>query len=308
MDINIINIMIAVCAGAGVLFLWMAFFSEESGLLDKAIAEEKWDADTVIEDKNSAITGQLILPLAQKLIPYTQKYVSEKQLLEIKQKLTAAGEPFNIKPIEFYNFRYAMGIIGFVAGAIGVLLVKEDVTLMPIAGIAGMLIGAFVGPQNFLSNIMKERRATLNKELPNYLNLLSVCLKSGLDFIQSLRVINGYVTGLLPKELNLVILGVAQGETLTEAMKGFNDRCKHEGVESFYQTIRGIEKFGQLGTVADKINQLSKDIQDKMFENVKKRAASAEQKIYIPAVLILIALCIIVGGPIGMDAMKDVSL
>ena len=45
-----------------------------------------------------------------------------------------------------------------------------------------------------------------------------------------------------------------------------------------------------------------------MFENVKKRAASAEQKIYIPAVLILIALCIIVGGPIGMDAMKDVTL
>ena len=40
LDIDMINIMIAVCAGAGVLFLWMAFFSEETGLLDKVIAEE----------------------------------------------------------------------------------------------------------------------------------------------------------------------------------------------------------------------------------------------------------------------------
>jgi tight adherence protein C len=189
-----------------------------------------------------------------------------------------------------------------------IFLVKKNFSMVPIGALVGMLIGAFIGPQSFLDSIMKKRKAALNKELPNYLNLLSVCLKSGLDFIQSLRVINGYVTGLLPKELNLVVLGVAEGETLTEAMKGFNDRCKHEGVENFYQTIRGVERFGQLGTVADKINQLSSDIQDKMFENVKKRAASAEQKIYGPAVLILFAICIVVGGPIGMAALKNVTM
>ena len=306
MDISIINIMIAVCAGAGVLFLWMAFFSEKSGLLDKAIQEQKWDADTVIKDKNSAIIGQIVLPLAQKLIPYTQKYATEKQLAEIKVKLTAAGEPYNLKPIEFYNFRFSMGIVGFVVGLIGGLFFFDDLSMVPVAMLGGLVIGFFMGPQMFLDGIMKDRRARFSRELPNYLNLLSVCLKSGLDFIQSLKIINNYVEGLLPKETNLVIMGVAQGETMSEAMKGLNDRCKHEGIESFYQTIRGVEKF-QLGTVSEKINRLSADIQEKLFDNAKKRAASAETQIYVPALMILAALAIVCGGPIGMQAMKQVG-
>ena len=102
-------------------------------------------------------------------------------------------------------------------------------------------------------------------------------------------------------------MGVAQGEPLSEAMKGLNDRCKHEGIESFYQTIRGVEKFGQLGTVSEKINRLSADIQEKLFDNAKKRAASAETQIYIPALMILAALAIVCGGPIGMQAMKQVG-
>lgn len=303
MGINEVNIIVAICAGVAILFLWMAFFSEESGILDKAIQEEKWDAETKIEDKNSAVTSQIILPLAQKLIPYTQDRATKEELDEIKIALTAAGEPYGLKPIEFYNFRYSMAIVGFVLGLIAGWLFLDDVMMVPIAGVAGAAIGYSWGPKNFLNNIMKERTAKFNQELPTYLNLLSVCLKSGLDFIQSIKTINAQVKGLLPKELDLVVLGVAQGETLTEAMKGFNDRCKHEGIEDFYQTIRGIEKFGQMGTVAEKINRLSGDIQEKQYENVKKRAAAAENKIYAPAILILVALCIIVGGPVGMDAM-----
>lgn len=306
MDINSINIMIAMCAGAGVLFIWMAFFSEESGLLDRAIEEKTWDTDTVIKDKDSAITGQILLPLAQKLVPYTQNRVTQKELDEIKVKLTAAGEPYNLKPIEFYNFRYSMALVGFVVGIAAGVFFFDDKAMIPIAALACAAIGYFMGPQSFLDGIMKERKAKFNSELPNYLNLLSVCLKSGLDFVQSLKVINTYVEGLLPKETNFIVMGVSQGETLTQAMKGFNDRCKHEGIESFYQTIRGVEKFGQLGSVAGKINQLSSDIQEKLFDNVKKRAAAAETQIYIPAIMILLAIAIVCGGPVGMQAMKQV--
>lgn len=303
MDINIINVLIAILAGTAVLFIWMAFFSEESGLLDKAIAEQKWDTDTVIKDKDSAITGQILLPLAQKLVPYTKDYVKQKELDEIKVKLTAAGEPYNLRPIEFYNFRYSMSIFGFVVGLVGGVFFFDDMTMIPLAAIGCAVFGFFMGPQSFLDGIMKERRAKFNSELPNYLNLLSVCLKSGLDFVQSIKIINSQVDGLLPKEMDLMVIGVSQGETLTEAMKGFNDRCKHEGIESFYQMIRGIERFGQLGQIADKINQLSSDIQEKLFDNVKKRAASAETQVYIPAIMILLALAIVCGGPVGMQAL-----
>ncbi|MCF7917001.1 MAG: type II secretion system F family protein [Candidatus Omnitrophica bacterium] len=229
-----------------------------------------------------------LYPLVEPLI--------DKLNLRIKLRKKLGLGRWRLLPEEFLARKIILAVI------FPFLLFFLDVTTESIFLIVSGLFG-FILPDMILGSKIKKRKAAIVKVLPETVDLLSLCVGAGLDFLSATRwIINKVKPNPMIDELQEMIDEINLGKSRLEALRDMSKRLGIPEITSFVRVLRQAEKIGS--PVEEAFAIISEDNRRTRRNRGERQALKAPLKMLIPLLLIMLVLLIIVGGPILIHFLK----
>jgi tight adherence protein C len=154
-----------------------------------------------------------------------------------------------------------------------------------------MVIAAGVGiiaPNGVLSRLMERRLRTLRHAFPDALDLLVVCVESGLGLSAAIqRVADEIVVshGELARELSLVNAETRAGVDRSVALRNLADRTGLDDIRGLVSLLIQTMRFGT--SVADALRVYAEEFRDRRLQKAEEEAAKIGTKLIFPLVLCL---------------------
>ncbi|QDV75602.1 type II secretion system F family protein [Botrimarina mediterranea] len=162
----------------------------------------------------------------------------------------------------------------------------------------GGLTGA-LAPRLWLDRAIKKRHLQFRRSLPDFLDLMTVCLEGGLSLQETIRRVSDELQlahSALAAELAVVQRDVELGATVDQALKRFAARSGYEGVRSLSTFIREAQRFGT--NVTEALRSHSDMLRSQREQAAEENAQKAAVKILLPTMLLIFpAILIVAVGP-----------
>jgi tight adherence protein C len=177
------------------------------------------------------------------------------------------------------------------------LLVRSG-DIIPI--IAFPAIG-FIAPDVWLTLKTKHRKHEIIRTLPDTVDLLSLCVDAGLDFIAAARwIVDKSAPNAFIEEMSLVLHEIKVGKSRKDALTDMAKRLNLPDVTAFCRTLIQADRMGI--PIAQALSVLSDDVRERFFRRAERVALQAPMKMLIPLIFfILPVVAVIVGGPVMLQ-------
>lgn len=212
----------------------------------------------------------------------------------VQGQLEAGGRPRNYDVNGFAEFQGGYTVLAVLAMVI--LAARGS------AGLGLLLGGAMlVYPMVWLYSQAQTRQRQIERDLPDFLDLLAVTVSAGLSFRQALDRVGETLQGPLAEEVRWTLrrmdVGVGRRHAFLE-LRERNPRSDTMGL--FVAAILQAEELG--APLADTLNQLARDMRREFSQTVRRRAARAAPRVsliitmvILPGVVLLIVVALVLG-------------
>jgi tight adherence protein C len=164
-----------------------------------------------------------------------------------------------------------------------------------MAGFFVIVIGAYL-PVVWLNGRVQSKQYEIRRELPNALDLLSVCVDAGLGFDQALQRISVYWDSELGHELKRVVQELELGVTRADALKNMSNRLEVDDLSRFIAIIIQAETTGM--SYADVLHAQAQQMRVLRQYWVRETANKLPAKMILPlALFIFPALIAVILAP-----------
>ena len=264
-------------------------------------------ADGRRQERSIPLTFKLLLPFVGNLSGIISRPLFAKQVAAADEMLVAAGFEGLLTGREFVALKL---LLPCVTGPICLLLAIWMSAFMEGAGQLAVIVAvmgvviAYFQPVLWLRSTMKRRHLSIQKSLPFVLDLLTLSVEAGMDFISALQR-NCKLRRLDPlnEELLRMTKEIQVGSSRREALRGMADRVKQPDLKSVaYALIQADELGVSIGSI---LRIQSEQLRSRRFDRAEKLAAEAPVKMLGPLMLCIFpAVFIILLGPVISQAMK----
>jgi tight adherence protein C len=167
----------------------------------------------------------------------------------------------------------------------------------------GALVGGLMAPIVWLRRKARARIDTIRMSLPDALDLLIVCVESGLGLDAALLRISQEMQEVAPElseDLVLLNLEVAAGKPRSECLRNLALRTGSEEVESLTARINQAAKYGT--NLGHSLRIHSESLRQKRRQEAEERAAKTSVKLLFPLVFFIFpAIFVVILGPAMID-------
>ena len=214
---------------------------------------------------------------------------------KLRSELLAAGI-YGLAPRALLGF----ALLG--AAVFGLLGAVYDVE-SPVLRIALIAVLARIGwgaPLFLVRRRARTRLQTIDRTLPDLIDLLVVTVEAGLGFSGSLQVAAARMTGPLGDELRLTLQEHRMGRALKEALEQMLARAETPAMRSFVRAVTQGEALGvSIGSI---LRGLAVEMRRRRRQLAEERAQKAPVKMLFPLVfLIFPAIGILLLGPAVLE-------
>ena len=246
--------------------------------------------------------GERILePLRRRALRIGRRLTGADSSERIRHKLDLAGNPAGWTVDRVVSAKVLCTFVGF-AVALAISLVLGVSPTMRIALLAiGAGIGWF-GPNLYLYQRTYERTELMQRELPDSIDLLTICVESGLGFDAAIQQVARSTEGPLADELNRMLHEMQIGMGRGDALRALSERSNVADVRSFVGAMAQADAFGI--PVAQVLRTQSHEMRVRRRQRAEQRAQQVPVKITVPLIFcILPCLFIAVMGPAVISLM-----
>jgi tight adherence protein C len=245
---------------------------------------------------------RLLLPLAPNLNHLFAKSIFKKTRTKLAAQITSAGYDTIISAEEMISLRI---LIPLVMGPLWVLMIRMSLPggegmlaqLRPAVAIIGVL-GFFVYPSTWLRKTIQQRHSEIRRTLPFVLDLLTLSVEAGMDFMSALQRNNEH-RGIdaLGEELIQVVREIQLGKTRRESLRDMSLRVNLQELRS---VVNALIQADELGVSIGSILRIQSDqIRQRRFERAEKLANEAPVKMLFPLLMFIFpSVFLILLGPI----------
>jgi tight adherence protein C len=267
-----------------------------AGRLSKLMSPPAPVDDSTFAEKQKERVRNSLASLG-KLVPGDSQQAPRTQLLMMRAgfrspEATMAMRAFKVLvPVVLVGLVYLSGIY------------RWNPVLFPIiAGVLGYLL-----PDIFLTWRMNVRQRQLQRGLPDGLDLLVICVESGLGLDQALMKVTQEVRITHPElsdELQLVNLEMRIGKTRIDALRELARRTGLEDIKSLVAMLVQTDRFGT--SVAQSLRVFSDDLRIKRRQRAEEMSAKTSVKMVIPLVFFIFpALLAVILGPAVLTLLRQ---
>ncbi len=239
----------------------------------------------------------LLSQLAQMLEPMHRFLPTGWYSTHMRRRLEAAGKA-RMQPLHFLVLQE----MGMIAGLTCYLLMR-GLEHVNVGWLALFLAGGFFVPYLWLSSAIQTRRQSISRDLPELVDLLSLCVDAGMDFMNALgRVVKEFRPCSTTEELGIAIQEVRVGKRRRDALRAFSSRVQTPEASSFSRTLIQADRMGT--GISEALRILSEDMRIQRYNWAERFAQQAPVKMLLPLLFSLASALIIVAGPILMQFLK----
>jgi tight adherence protein C len=221
---------------------------------------------------------------------------------ELRQKLSRAGDPYNLTPAGFQAVRYALGALGAIAGlAMGVVLPILPIVLeVPLSGALFAAFGYFL-PRLWLEQRISQRRGQIHRSLAEATDLLTLVVESGMSLDEGLLSITERFHNALGDEIGKVLREIRLGRPRMAALEHMAESV---GVADLHHLVEAIVQSDQMGVpIARLLRVQATEMRRRQRQLAQERAAQASSRMVFPMVgCIFPVLWIVLLGPAIIQA------
>jgi tight adherence protein C len=224
--------------------------------------------------------------------------LGQKRLERISHLLDAAGRPLGMTARSFAGRKGALIVVLGVAGALLSLRAGNPLWL------ALYLFAGWIAPDAWLSGRARRRQGRIDRDLPDFLDVLAVSVTAGVGFRPALRRVAEGVGGPVAEEVLTALHHIDLGQPRREAFEAMRRRNDSEFVSQFVTSLLQAEELGV--PLADALQDLAREMRRSSHQRARRRAQRAGPRVslittafIVPGAMILILAALFAG--IGAD-------
>jgi tight adherence protein C len=249
-------------------------------------------------------------PIYRTMIPYITffgklhaKLGRKDYYPKMQKKLNAAGNPGAFSPDDIAGLRVVGAIImPFIMWFFLTAMAVMQDSMMQMC-LLGSVFGMFY-PTIWINDIMARRQKNINIGLPYSLDLLTLSVEAGLDFIGAIdRIVRKKKEDdPLGDELYQVLQELKMGKTRKEALKDMGIRCQNENLDA---VISSLIQADQLGTSIGPVLRIQSEmLRVRRSQRAEKLALEAPVKMMFPLLFIFSSVFLLMFGPTIVRALR----
>ncbi len=251
-----------------------------------------------------------ITELLKKFINYIErksKKLNFKIVQEYKESLILpiqkAGNPNRLTPDRLFAIQIASAIGLFLFYIIFLCWGLEVLNFNIVFGLLFLIVGFFFPTLIWLKDLIDKRTNAILRELPNVIDLLTLCVEAGLDFGAAIRkIIEKGRDSPLRDEFIILEKEINMGMSRVEALRNMSKRNDIDELNSFLVALIQAVKMGT--SLAPILRSQSEQIRIKRSQRAEKLAAEAPVKMLAPLIICIFpTVFIILFVPIIMQIM-----
>jgi tight adherence protein C len=191
----------------------------------------------------------------------------------------------------------------------GIVLAFVPATVAGFETMALLLFAATCGyylPNVILDRVAKRRKRDIFENIPDALDLLTVCVEAGLSLERALVKVAAEIhvkSVTLGQELQLVLMETRAGFSKEKALRNFALRIGLEDIDSLVAMLIQSERFGT--SIGDALRVYSETLRTKRRMVAEEAAAKIGLKLLFPLVFCIFpTLLMVLLGPAGIQITK----
>ncbi|MEW6008972.1 MAG: type II secretion system F family protein [Candidatus Omnitrophota bacterium] len=251
--------------------------------------------DTQVQGKKYKAKRSKLARLLNIFGPLNERIIPRFDRAGLEEKLSCAKVPLSL--LEFLAVKeISMFILPLL---FYIIRLKVDIVWMIILAIVGFFL-----PDIWLRNRIAKRKRHIIKALPETVDILSLCVSAGLDFMLAVRwLIDKSEPNPLVEELSTVMYEIKMGRSRRDALREMGKRLDLADVNTFVRTLVQADRMGT--PVSEALAILSDDARNVRFRRGERLARTAPLKLLIPLIFfILPSILLVVGGPIALQFLR----
>jgi tight adherence protein C len=230
-----------------------------------------------------------------------------------RRLLTAGGYASLVSPAELLALKLVLPLSAGVP--LCALLYAVFLRMPPAVGptllerqglITGViLLWMFFVPTLWIRGVVRARHRQIERALPFVLDLLTLSVESGLDFMTALRrIIERRDVDALGEELVQVFREIQVGRTRREALRDFAARTDHPDVRSVTQALIQADELGS--SIGRALRVQAGQMRTRRYQRAEKQGNEAPVKMLFPLVACIFpAVFLILLGPVILHVLQQ---
>jgi len=224
-----------------------------------------------------------------------RKIYRHETLHRVERKINLLGSNVNYNVIDLLNYRLITSLLILFVIVImfpGILITAPIIFLIYYKGIEYL----------FLDLRIKKRTRKLNKEAPQFFEVLALCLENTGNLSEALLITTDSLKGEITTEFKRVLNETEYGKSFTESLQDMKKRIPSDSINNIIRNIIDSDTLGSniTNTLYNEIEYL----QEKEFSELKSRIAKVPIKVSIISVIFFIPiLLLIILSPVIINLM-----
>lgn len=226
----------------------------------------------------------------------------ERHRGQLQRRLTEAGIYGRNALAAFLGVKL---LLVFLGGAIAAALGLAGVVSPVRAGLAAVcLCGlAIAAPGLWLDGRKRKRQTALRRGLPDFLDMLVLCVEGGVSLAQGVQRVTAELHGAhaeLGYEIDIVQSEMLLGLSVGEALRKFGDRADLEDMRTLASVLLQNERYG--ASVAKALRVHADTLRLQRQQRAEELAQKAAVKVLLPTLLCIFpAIFIVILGPAALQ-------
>jgi tight adherence protein C len=199
---------------------------------------------------------------------------------------------------------------------LGLFLINAVVFYMLEAPVGDILLSSsvlapagFLIPNLWLNRRIRSRKTAIHRGLPDFLDLLIICVEAGQGLDQALVRVGNELQASNPifaQELHILNLEVKSAKSRQEALRNLYERTQVEDLKSFSAMLIMTERYGV--SIANSLRIFSESLRTSRRQAAEEAAAKTIIKIAFPLVCFIFpALMVVILGPAVFQIMVGLT-
>ncbi|WP_263118348.1 type II secretion system F family protein [Cellulomonas sp. RIT-PI-Y] len=290
--------MSAVAALAVVVFM-VGWRMVRSDALDVLAVE---DLDLLRGQQRRRAEGESPLQrLARAQVPRLRSLLGPRRLAGLQRRIDEAGRPDGMTVDGYLQSTAWWGVL--VAPVILVLLLQGNLLIAALG-----LTVPVVLPLSRVAAAQRRRRERIDRDLPDFLDVLAVTVMAGVNFRAALARVAERFDGPLADEVTLTLQQIASGASVRQAFTDLRRRSTSEPVGQFVSALLQSQELG--APLAESLGQIAEDMRRDSGQRQRQAAARTAPRVtlvtslvLVPGALVLIAIGLYVGADVDLGSL-----
>jgi tight adherence protein C len=225
----------------------------------------------------------------------------------LRTRFMNAGWRNPVAPALYFASKTALAL-GLPA-LVGIVLAFVPATVASVGTVFLLLLAATCGyycPNVILDRVVRRRKREIFENIPDALDLLTVCVEAGLSLERALVKVAAEIhvkSVTLGQELQLVLMEMRAGFSKEKALRNFALRIGLEDIDSLVAMLIQSERFGT--SIGDALRVYSETLRGKRRIVAEEAAAKIGLKLLFPLIFCIFpTLLMVLLGPAGIQLSK----